>query len=132
MNTLSILSIIIAFLLGFLIAYFFLKKRIEEKYSKFARHSAAVLSGKSLEHLLPLSKEFPFNPRDARFIGDPVDYIIFNGLSEGELENIIFLEVKSNKARLNEREKQIRKIVKEGKIKYGVLRKSYSDPEGNS
>jgi predicted Holliday junction resolvase-like endonuclease len=41
--------------------------------------SEAVTTGKVSEQLLPFLPEFPFNPRDARFLGSPVDLIVFGG-----------------------------------------------------
>ncbi|MDI6691383.1 MAG: Holliday junction resolvase-like protein [Candidatus Bathyarchaeota archaeon] len=40
--------------------------------------SRAVLKGALAEQLAPIFKIFGYNPSDARFIGDPVDYVIFD------------------------------------------------------
>ena len=47
------------------------------------RQSQAVISGKVYEQLLPYLPEFPFNPKDVRFLGSPVDLVVFDGLDEG-------------------------------------------------
>src|SRR2546428_12345000 len=39
------------------------------------RRSSAVVSGKVTEHLAPYMVTFPYNPKDARFLGTPVDLI---------------------------------------------------------
>src|SRR5262245_38376169 len=52
------------------------------------RRSAAVVSGKVTEHLAPYMDGFPYNPRDARFLGAPVDLIVFDGLDEEALREI--------------------------------------------
>ena len=44
--------------------------------------SRAVLKGALAEQLAPIFKVFGYNPSDARFIGDPVDYLIFDGYTE--------------------------------------------------
>jgi predicted Holliday junction resolvase-like endonuclease len=44
--------------------------------------SRSTLKGKIAEQLAPVLPGFLFNPADARFIGSPVDYIIFDGLTE--------------------------------------------------
>jgi predicted Holliday junction resolvase-like endonuclease len=41
--------------------------------------SSAVIRGRVSEHLAPYIN-FPYNARDARFIGSPIDMIVFNGL----------------------------------------------------
>ncbi len=58
----------------------------------------STLKGKIAEQMGPVLPEFPFNPADTRFIGSPVDYIIFDGLTEVADEKsrdirIVFMEV---------------------------------------
>lgn len=84
--------------------------------------SEAVIRGKVTEHLTPYFPEFPFDPRDARFLGTPVDLIVFDGLSSGSLSRIVFLEVKTGKkGALSVREKQVRECIGERLVYYEVL-----------
>jgi len=84
--------------------------------------SGAVLKGKVTEHLTPFFPEFSYDPRDARFLGTPVDLIVFEGLSAGSLERITFLEVKTGKTgALTQRERQVRVCVEKGLVRYEVL-----------
>src|SRR5262245_49905905 len=55
--------------------------------------SQAVTSGKVFEQIVPHLPEFSFNPRDARFLGSPVDFVVFDGLTDGDLCRVIFVEV---------------------------------------
>src|SRR5579864_155894 len=84
--------------------------------------SQAIMMGKTLEHLIPFFPEFHWNPRDARFLGSPVDLIVFDGLSEGKLKQIVFIEIKTNISQLSERERQIRDVINSGKVKWEELR----------
>lgn len=59
------------------------------------KRSHSVMRGKMTEHLIPFFSEFPYNPSDARFLGSPVDFIVFDGLSEGELKQLVFVEIKN-------------------------------------
>ena len=68
------------------------------------------------EHLAPFMTEFDYNPKDARFLGAPVDLIVFDGMSEGSLRQIVFVEVKTNSSTLSTRERQIRDIVLSNKV----------------
>ena len=61
------------------------------------KKSEAVTRGKVTEHLIPYFPHFEYNPKDARFLGTPVDLIVFDGLSEGEMNKVAFVEVKSGK-----------------------------------
>lgn len=57
------------------------------------------------------------------FVGKGIDYIIFDGLSSGNLKEIVFLEVKSWSSIQNNNEKMIEDIIKKGKVRYEILRK---------
>jgi predicted Holliday junction resolvase-like endonuclease len=61
--------------------------------------------------------------RDMTFVGKGIDYIIFDGLSSGNLKEIVFLEIKSGSSTQNNNEKMIEDIIKKGKVRYEVLRK---------
>ena len=67
--------------------------------------------GKVSEQLLPYLPGFRFNPKDARFLGSPVDLVVFDGLAEGELRGVWFLEVKTGNAGLSGRERQVRDAI---------------------
>ena len=84
--------------------------------------SQAVTLGKSLEHLIPYFPDFPYNPKDVRFLGSPIDLIVFDGLSEGNLRNVVFIEIKTGKtAKLPLREKQIKDCLQEGRVSWNLL-----------
>jgi predicted Holliday junction resolvase-like endonuclease len=80
------------------------------------KQSGATIRGNVTQHLLPYFPDFPWSPRDTRFIGTPVDLIIFSGLSdEKELDGIIFVEVKSGKTgALSESQKKVRRYLENG------------------
>lgn len=82
------------------------------------KKSKATISGQVAEQLAPYLPGFKYNPKDARFLGAPIDYIIFDGLSEGQLKEIIFLEVKTNSSSLNRNQRLIREIIKSGKVSW--------------
>jgi predicted Holliday junction resolvase-like endonuclease len=96
-------------------------KEVEIRQDAVARSQAVVL-GRVTEHIAPYLPEFELNPRDARFIGSPIDLIVFNGLTEGDLKNIVFVEVKSGESQISTRERKIRDIVKEGLVEWRELR----------
>jgi predicted Holliday junction resolvase-like endonuclease len=65
-----------------------------------------------------------YNPKDARFLGAPIDLIVFNGLSDGNLQEIIFLEVKTGASSLSARERQIRDIISTRRVSWREFRVS--------
>lgn len=80
------------------------------------KQSGATIRGNVTQNLVPYFPDFPWNPRDTRFIGTPIDLIIFSGLSEGEeLDGIIFVEVKSGKTgTLSENQKKVKRYLERG------------------
>lgn len=86
------------------------------------RQAQAVIAGKVYEQLVPYLPNFPFNPKDARFLGSPVDLVIFDGLDRGELARIVFVEVKTGNSALTARERQIRATVQAGRVEWLELR----------
>ena len=84
--------------------------------------SQATISGLVHEQLLPILPGFSFNPKDARFLGSPVDLVIFDGLDAGQLDRIVFIEVKTGGAGLSKRERQLRDVVKAGRVSWQEMR----------
>jgi predicted Holliday junction resolvase-like endonuclease len=85
------------------------------------QRSQSVTLGKVAEHLVPYLPDFRWNPKDARFIGSPVDFMVFDGLSEGALRRIVFVEVKTGASTLSTRERQVRDAVLGRRIEWQEL-----------
>jgi predicted Holliday junction resolvase-like endonuclease len=86
--------------------------------------SRAVIAGKITEHFIPYLPDFAFNPKDARFIGTPIDMVVFDGLDEGDLKRVVFIEVKTGNSALSGRERKIRDAITAGKVEFQELRRS--------
>jgi predicted Holliday junction resolvase-like endonuclease len=85
--------------------------------------SRATISGQVHEQLLPYFPDFPFDPKDVRFLGSPVDLVVFDGLSAGALQRIVLVEVKTGGSALTGRERQVRDAVREGLVSWLELRR---------
>ena len=84
--------------------------------------SKSVIIGKVTEHLVPFFPGFKYNPKDVRFVGTPTDIIIFDGLDEGNIKQIIFGEIKTGKyGNLTVREKSVKNIVDKKNVKYEII-----------
>jgi predicted Holliday junction resolvase-like endonuclease len=84
--------------------------------------SKAVISGKVTEHLIPYFPDFKYDPSDVRFLGSPVDLIVFDGLSEGKLKKIVFIEIKTGKKpNLSLRERLVQDCVLQKNFEYELL-----------
>ena len=105
------------------------KQREEESIRQDAiKRSQSVIVGKVTEHVVPFLPDFPWNPKDARFIGSPIDFLVFDGLDEGELRDVFFVEVKTASSLLTNREKQIREAVEGKRIGWREVRIDYPAP----
>jgi len=90
------------------------KKQKISKTSKIAAKSINI--GKILERLAPCMETFPFNRNDCRSLFDPIDYIVFEGLEKGGLvKKMFFTDIKTGKARLTGKQKEIQKQTRQGK-----------------
>lgn len=86
------------------------------------QRSQAVTAGKVHEQLVPYLPSFRYNPRDVRFLGSPVDLIVFDGLAEGRLRRVVFVEVKTGGSGLTSRERMIREVIQAGEVEWAELR----------
>lgn len=72
----------------------------------------AVNIGFILERIAPSMEEFRFDRNDCRSLFDPIDYVIFEGLSKkGAVTKILFADIKTGGAQLGPRQKEIRNLV---------------------
>ncbi|MFA6365490.1 MAG: Holliday junction resolvase-like protein [Candidatus Paceibacterota bacterium] len=79
----------------------------------------SVNIGFILERLAPSLKSFRFSHNDCRSLFDPIDYVIFEGLSKNKTVNkIIFTDIKSGAASLKSRQKEIKSLVQNKKVEF--------------
>lgn len=78
----------------------------------------SVLKGKITEEITPLLPDFPYAFGDCRFSGSPLDFVVYKGMSDGNVTEIIFLDVKTGEAKLNQVQRQIRKCVLDKQVKF--------------
>ncbi len=119
--------------LGFLLGWLYLRGRLQVWKIEFEKEirkdaierSGQVTLGKVTEHFAPYFADFlsKYNPRDARFLGTPIDLIVFDGLDEGNLRQIVFVEVKTGKSTMTARERQVREIVEAKMVSHQVFQK---------
>ena len=84
--------------------------------------SRAVLGGKFTEQMVPFFPDFKYDPTDVRFIGSPIDMVVFPGLAKGDPEEIVILEVKTGKsAQLTPAQKKIRQLVEDGMVRWDEI-----------
>jgi predicted Holliday junction resolvase-like endonuclease len=123
----------LALLALILVSGSYLRYRITHRYAAAdveaarrdaARRSRGVLAGKAGEQMAPLVPAFSrrFDPTEARFIGAPIDYVVFDGLASGALREVVLVEVKTGGGRLNANELEVERAVAEGRVSFEILR----------
>lgn len=95
-----------------------LKKRKDRAKNRARITSESVGIGKIVEKIAPSLRGFPVESADCRSLFEPIDYLVFQGLSKnGIVQAIQFVDVKSGGASLNSVQKQVRKVVEAGNVK---------------
>ncbi|HPR42503.1 MAG TPA: Holliday junction resolvase-like protein [Candidatus Methanofastidiosa archaeon] len=97
-------------------------KRIPEIRKDATKRSRAVLTGQFCEQLAPYMPGFAYSPTEARFIGKPIDLIVFEGMDKGCIDGLVFIEVKSGNSRLSSIEKELKGAIEEGKVRWEEYR----------
>jgi predicted Holliday junction resolvase-like endonuclease len=134
-----------AFLIGVIAAYLFFRQRIgviEDRARNdldrwkiectdgirkdSVNRSRSTLKGRISEQMAPLLPEFPFSPADARFIGNPIDFVVFDGYTlakdeKAESISVVLVEVKKGKGRLSREENLFRTAVEEGRVSWRTV-----------
>jgi len=129
LSTLTTLTVGIA--IGLLVALLYVAA-VKTRYTRDTRRDAvsqskAVTRGQVYEQFATYFPEFEFNPKDAQFLGRPVDFVIFDGLDEGRLRRIVFVEVKTGGAKLNARQRCVRDAIRSGAVEWREIRLGSAD-----
>ena len=74
--------------------------------------SLQIIHGKSLEQFIPFLKSYPYDKKNFRFIGSPIDGIQFNE------DEIVFVEFKTGKSKLSEKQRKIKEIINKKRVKF--------------
>ena len=91
--------------------------------SKSEVGAKSVNIGFILERLAPSMHSFRFNRNDCRSLFDPIDYIIFEGLSKtGRVDRIIFSDIKTGKAGLQKKQRNIKALIEEKKVEWDLYK----------
>ena len=98
------------------------KADVEKARKESVRISRATRDGRAYEQLVPYLPPFEeqFDRCDARFLGSPIDFVVFDGLygPDRDLNEIVFVEVKSGTPALSPPEKAVREAVEEGRVRW--------------
>ena len=80
------------------------------------RRSEATRYGQITEQFMPFISEYPYDSKQFRFLGSPIDGVQF------EEDKIVMIEFKSAGSQLSTRQRRIRNLVREGKVDFQEIR----------
>jgi predicted Holliday junction resolvase-like endonuclease len=120
-------AILVAFLAGFVIGRILRHLSVRRERADAVGRSRSTILGELYEKVMPFLPGFPFAPKDLVFIGKGFDYLVLDGLAEGEVKEIVFMEVKSGTSSLNRNERAIRDAVRAKRVRWTEYR-----PDGGS
>lgn len=125
----SAAAVIVFLLIGFIVGKFAERKKWEGEVDSIRKdaikRSRSVLTGSFSEQLAPYLPGFSHSPTEARFIGKPIDFIVFEGMDGKEIKKVVFVEVKSGSSSLSGVERSLRDAIKEGRVEW----ETYHPPE---
>ena len=82
-----------------------------------SKKQSEVRLGQISEHFAPLLKDFPYDSKNVRFLGSPIDFVVF----EFEQEKIVFIEFKTGNSKESSRQRTVRKIIESGNVEYKLM-----------
>lgn len=98
--------------------------KLKQSMQTYKTAGRSVLKGQISEQLAPYLPPMlaEYNARDLRFLGSPVDFVGFVGMSEGLPDFAIHLiEIKTANAKLTSVEKKIQAAVQNGRVDFRVV-----------
>jgi len=107
------LALFIAFAL-LLRAHLKLKVKLMETLSR--KQSLSTKYGKMTEQFMPFLKTYPYDENSFRFLGTPIDGVQFND------DGVVFVEFKTSDSRMSPKQKHIKELVEEKKVKFEEIR----------
>jgi predicted Holliday junction resolvase-like endonuclease len=97
------------------------KKKAKERST---RAVFSVNIGKYLEKIAPVLPGFSYDCHDCRGLFDPIDYIVFEGLTKkNRVESIQVIDIKTGGSPLNEHQEQIKDAIEKKRVEWQTYRK---------
>ena len=130
------LDITLIILITLALIAIFIAYRVGHKNGSYAKHnewenelmpgfrkeailkSRSVLGGQFSEQLAPYLPDFAYLPTECRFIGKPIDFIVFKGMDEKKIDEVVFVEIKSGKSKLNKHESNLKETIEKKRVKW--------------
>ena len=116
--------IIICLLIFSMLIIFILRKYYKNKINqldnslkkiKSDKISQSTKYGQISEEFFPLEQSYPYESKNFKFLGNPIDGIQFND------DRIIIIEFKTNKSQLSQKQRHIRDLIINNKVDFELI-----------
>ena len=115
---LSIIILLILFILFLSQSYY--KNKISKLQANLKKTTSDKMSlstkyGQISEEFFPLEQSYPYNSKDFKFLGNPIDGIQFNE------DKIILIEFKTNSSKLSTKQRHIRNLINDKQVEFELI-----------
>lgn len=114
----GLMAIALAFFVGKMLANREWEQKLSSIRDDAVKKSRSVLGGQFSEQLAPYLPNFPFSPAEVRFLGKPIDFIVFKGADFQNISEVVFVEVKSGNAKLSAHERKLKEAIEAKKVSW--------------
>ena len=115
---LSIIILLILFILFLSQSYY--KNKISKLQANLTKTTSDKISlstkyGQISEEFFPLEQSYPYNSKNFKFLGNPIDGIQFNE------DKIILIEFKTNSSKLSTKQRHIRNLINNKQVEFELI-----------
>ena len=115
---LSIIILLILFILFLSQSYY--KNKISKLQANLTKTTSDKMSlstkyGQISEEFFPLEQSYPYNSKNFKFLGNPIDGIQFNE------DKIILIEFKTNSSKLSTKQRHIRNLINDKQVEFELI-----------
>ena len=115
---LSIIILLILFILFLSQSYY--KNKISKLQANLNKTTSDKMSlstkyGQISEEFFPLEQSYPYNSKNFKFLGNPIDGIQFNE------DKIILIEFKTNSSKLSTKQRHIRNLINDKQVEFELI-----------
>ena len=115
---LSIIILLILFILFLSQSYY--KNKISKLQANLTKTTSDKISlstkyGQISEEFFPLEQSYPYNSKNFKFLGNPIDGIQFNE------DKIILIEFKTNSSKLSTKQRHIRNLINDKQVEFELI-----------
>ena len=115
---LSIIVLVVLFILFLSQSYY--KNKISKLQANLTKTTSDKISlstkyGQISEEFFPLEQSYPYNSKNFKFLGNPIDGIQFNE------DKIILIEYKTNSSKLSTKQRHIRNLINNKQVEFELI-----------